>query len=299
MFDSDFLKKLEYLALVSQRPFVAESAAGHRNAKLGGGVEFASYRDYVPGDDLRRLDWNVYARLGSKRIKRFQDVGDLSIYCCLDISESMRGDETGAKLDCAKNILAALAYLSLSRGDVVSVLPFSDRVGAMLPPIRGKERFLTALKFIRSLNVIGGTTDFVAAFSEMTRKIKKPGMAIIVSDCYSAPAKSSSGANHLAEALETLIYRRFEPMVIQLSTPEEESPRLLGDYRLIDRETGTLRTVTMNESTLKIYRGCFRRFVDSIRYECLKRHCRHFAASTQTPFEETVLAVTRNAEERT
>lgn len=298
MFDSDFLKKLEYLALVSQKPFVGESAAGHRNAKLGGGIEFSSYREYVPGDDLRRLDWNVYARLGSTLVKRFQDVGDLHVYCCLDVSESMRGDKSGAKFDYARNLLAALAYISLAHSDIVSVLPFSGSLDQILPPLRGKARFSTLLKFLDSLEPNGSDTDFSTTFRDMTRKIKKPGMVIILSDCFTAlydeaRSQNKKTAGGFIDSLETLLYHRFEPMVIQVMTPAEESPTLRGDYQLIDRETKKTRTVTIDDSVLKNYRKRFSQRIESIRRECIKRKCRHFAFSTRMPFDEAVLAVTR------
>lgn len=321
MFDSDFLKKLEYLALVSQKPFVGESAADHRNAKMGGGIEFASYRDYVPGDDLRRLDWNVYARLGSTLVKRFQDAGDLHVYCCLDVSESMRGDESGAKFDYARNLLAALAYISLAHSDVVSVLPFSGGLNPFQPPMRGKAHFSTLLKFLDSLEPNGVETDFLNTFRDLTRKIKKPGIVLIVSDCFTTcrdektrqysnlrrkniqdggesnlPYSPLSGG--LTDALETLLYHRFEPVVIQVTTPAEESPVLRGDYRLIDRETKNARTVTINESALKNYKKRFRQWSESLRLECVKRQCRHFAFSTRTPFDEAVLTVARRREAR-
>ena len=89
MFDSQTLKKFEFLSIASSRPFAGQTTGTRRNAKMGGGLEFADYRDYAFGEDLRNLDWNVYARFESLYIKRYQEEGDVPVYCFLDASRSM------------------------------------------------------------------------------------------------------------------------------------------------------------------------------------------------------------------
>src|SRR5688500_20169731 len=94
LFDSEFLKKLEYLSLISRRVFRGSLLAQRRTLQLGGGIEFADHREYTAGDDFRYLDWNVYARLGDLLLKRFQEEEDLHVYLLLDASRSM-GFEIG------------------------------------------------------------------------------------------------------------------------------------------------------------------------------------------------------------
>jgi len=89
LFDSEFLKKLEYLSLLSRRVFRGQILAQRRTMQLGGGIEFADHRDYAPGDDFRYLDWNVYARHGDLLLKRFQEEEDLHVYLLVDCSKSM------------------------------------------------------------------------------------------------------------------------------------------------------------------------------------------------------------------
>jgi uncharacterized protein (DUF58 family) len=106
LFDSDFLKKLEYLSLVSRRVFRGQLLAQRRTMQLGGGIEFADHREYTPGDDFRYLDWNVFARHDELLLKRFQEEEDLHVYILLDSSRSMAfGDPV--KFDYARQVAAA------------------------------------------------------------------------------------------------------------------------------------------------------------------------------------------------
>src|SRR5918992_5978714 len=123
LFDSDFLKKLEYLSLVSRRVFRGSILAQRRTMQLGGGIEFADHRQYAPGDDFRYLDWNVYARHGELLLKRFQEEEDLHVYFLLDCSRSMAYGEP-SKFDLARQVTAALAYIALADLDRVAVAAF-------------------------------------------------------------------------------------------------------------------------------------------------------------------------------
>ena len=115
MFDSEFLKKLEYLSLVSRRVFRGQILAQRRTMQLGGGIEFADHRDYTPGDDFRYLDWNVYARHGELLLKRFQEEEDLlHVYFLIDCSRSM-GFGSPCKFDLARQLAAALADIAARR----------------------------------------------------------------------------------------------------------------------------------------------------------------------------------------
>src|SRR3954464_7959922 len=116
LFDSDFLKKLEYLSLVSKRVFRGSLMAQRRTMQLGSGIEFADHREYAPGDDFRYLDWNVYGRSGRLLLRLFEEEEDLSIYILLDCSLSMSfGDPP--KFNHARKLAAAMAYVGLANLD--------------------------------------------------------------------------------------------------------------------------------------------------------------------------------------
>src|SRR3954462_14050954 len=150
LFDSEFLKKLEYLSLVSRRVFRGQILAQRRTMQLGGGIEFADHRDYAPGDDFRYTDWNFFARHDELLLKRFQEEEDLHVYFLIDCSKSMAFG-TPSKFDLARQGAAALAYIALADLDRVAVVAFSGEIVANFPLTRGKARILSLLKFLEGL----------------------------------------------------------------------------------------------------------------------------------------------------
>src|SRR5947199_9922292 len=150
LFGSDFLKKLEYLSLISKRVFRGSLLAQRRTMQLGGGIEFADHREYTPGDDFRYLDWNLYARHDELLLKRFQEEEDLHVYFLLDCSRSMAYGSL-PKFDLARQVTAALAYIALADLDRVAVIAYSQEIVADFPLPRGKDRVLSLLLFLANL----------------------------------------------------------------------------------------------------------------------------------------------------
>ena len=158
LFDSEFLKKLEYLSLISKRVFRGSLMAQRRTMQLGGGIEFADHREYTPGDDFRYLDCNLFARHNELLLKRFQEEEDLHVYFLVDCSRSMAfGDPP--KFDFARQVAAALAYIALADLDRISVTAFADDIVADFPMTRGKGRILSLLKFLDNLPPSGQDTN--------------------------------------------------------------------------------------------------------------------------------------------
>jgi uncharacterized protein (DUF58 family) len=259
LFDSEFLKKLEYLSLVSRRVFRGQILAQRRTMQLGGGIEFADHRDYAPGDDFRYIDWNVYARHGDLLLKRFQEEEDLHVYLLIDCSKSM-GFGTPAKFDLARQVAAALAYIALADLDRVSVVAFAGEIVADFPLTRGKARILSLLKFLEGLATRGTQTDLARAVTGFVHRSQRRGLAVVLSDLFD-PAGFERG-------LDLLRHHRYEPHVVQLYDRTEAEPDLLGDLELFDVETGAVRKVTVTEKNLRQYRKAFERFQESLRRYC-------------------------------
>src|SRR5579883_1864922 len=205
LFDSDFLKKLEYLSLVSKRLFRGTLLAQRRTMQLGGGIEFADHREYTPGDDFRYLDWNVYARHDELLLKRFQEEEDLHVYLLLDASRSMNFGEP-PKFDFARQLAAALAYIALADLDRVSIIAFGGDIVADLPLTRGKARILAILKFLEDLKCDNTVTDLARVVGGFVHRSQRRGLAIVISDLYD-PAGFERG-------LDILRHHRYEPHVI-------------------------------------------------------------------------------------
>jgi uncharacterized protein (DUF58 family) len=286
LFDSNFLKQLEYLSLVSRRVFRGSLLAQRRTLQFGSGIEFADHREYTAGDDLRYLDWNVYARFGELLLKRFQEEEDLHVYFLLDCSRSMGFGEP-AKFDLARQVTAALAYIALADLDRISVIAFADRIVADFPLTRGKARILSLLAFLENLELQGTDTDLAASFREFVRRRQRAGLAVVVSDLF-APGGYEGG-------LDLLRHRRYEPHVIQLHDPREARPDMLGDVELYDVETGGSRKVTVTERALRTYRRLFDEHQQGVATYCRNYAINYTQATTEIKFNDLILRMMRAA----
>lgn len=286
LFGSDFLKRLEYLSLVSRRVFRGSLLAQRRTMQFGAGIEFADHREYAAGDDLRYLDWNVYARHGEMLLKRFQEEEDLHVYFLLDCSPSM-GFGDPAKFDLARQATAALAYIALADLDRVSVIAFADRIVADFPLTRGKARILSLLDFLEGLSLSGEDTNFGASMQEFVRRNQRLGLAIVVSDLF-APDGFERG-------LDLLRHRRYESHVLQLHDPREAQPEFLGDVELFDVENGSSRKVTVTEKALASYRKLFDEHQASVAEYGRERGVGVTQSTTAVPFDDLILKMMRAA----
>ncbi|MEM9826341.1 MAG: DUF58 domain-containing protein [Planctomycetota bacterium] len=303
LFDSEFLQRLEYLSLLSKRVFKGQLLAQRRTMTTGGGIEFADHREYISGDDLRYMDWKVYARHGDLLLKRFQEEEDLHVYILLDASSSMLGGDrlTGdgrggrrgggsdgvAKFDLARQITAALAYIALADLDRVSICAYDDRVRATLPLMRGKNNVLSILRFLEALSCGGAKTDLKNSVGEFIGRAPRPGLALLISDLFDQDG--------FRDGIDRLRYARFEPHVVQLHTPEEADPQLLGDVALIDCETGKERKVTVTERKCKQYRALFEAFLKDVEAYCRRAGLSHTRTTTEVPFDQVLLGMMRSA----
>ena len=284
LFDSDFLRKLEYLSLVSRRVFRGRLLAQRRTKQLGGGIEFADHREYTPGDDLRYLDWNVYAKFGDLLLKRFQEEEDLHVYILLDASKSMDCGSPN-KFDYARRIAAALAYIALADLDRVSILAYADKPLDVLPLTRGKDRVLSILKFLENIKTGGASTDLATVSKSLVNRAQRTGLVVIISDLYDQVGFKSG--------VDLLRHRRFEPHVIQVHTAEEANPTFLGDIELDEVETGQRRKITVTERKQKQYRQLFAEFLTSIETYCKTYSLSCTRSTTDLPFDELILRMMR------
>lgn len=320
-FDDDFLRRLEYLSLLSKRVFGGQLLAQRRTRQIGGGVEFADHRDYIPGDDLRHLDWRVYARHGDTLIKRFQEEKDLHVYLFVDVSASMRrsdGETPVAskhrgktsqieKAWLARKLAAALAHIALSDLDRVSVLSCGGQLNEMMPPVRGKDQILPIMKFLAAAESPDERTDFESVVAGFLARSPRPGLAVLLSDLFDhgaspieAKEAPESGvedvpATRFTAGVDRLRYANFEPHVIQIHTPGEADPSLLGDVELIDCETNRQKRLTVDARKLRKYREVFNEFVDSCKNYCIRRDIPHTIATTDIPFDQVIMAMMRSA----
>ena len=283
-FDSEFLKKLEYLYIVSKKIFAGRIKAERRTTRRGVSVEFADYRNYTPGDDFRYIDWNAFARLDELLLKLYEEREDLHIYFLVDASQSMTYGGELPKLIYAKRVAAALAYIGLSNLDRISITSFNNTGVNRLPTERGKGKIFTVLDFLDQING-NGETDLENAFHNFVHTTKRRGLVVLISDLFD-PSGFTQGLN-------VLKFQKHELFVIHIIDQKEVAPDLLGDYHLVDVETNQLRQVTINENHLKRYQALFQKYCDDMDLYCTQREISLVRTTTESPFEELILRIFR------
>ena len=301
-FDSAFLARLEQLSLLSRRSFGGQQRAERRSRRRGSSLEFADYRDYAPGDDLRRLDWNLYGRLDRFYVKLFEEEEELPIHILIDDSASMRWrptDERGrpiasrpAKFDLARRLAAALAYIGLAHLDHVHLhwLSTDGSAGHALDLGRGKAQFHRALEFLTRADEFNGpaSVDLTRALRRFGGSIRRRGLVLLVSDLLEPTGQYTEG-------IEFLLYNGFEVQLLHVLDPAELRPSLLGDLRLAEVEGQGIIDVTADESLLREYERSFEVFLASVERFARQRQVAYIRGLTDVPFEDFALRALRLA----
>ena len=284
LFDESTLRKLDRLTLVAAQVRAGRIKGERRSTKRGTSIEFADYRDYTRGDDLRRVDWNVYARLERPFIKLLEEEEDLAVHLLLDASRSMdSGAEAHHKFRYAQRLAAALGHMALAAGDrlTVQVLPSPGRsVGESFGPARGRGQTLRLLNFLENLRP-GGQTELDLALRNYALAAKRPGLAFLLSDVFS-PAGYRDG-------LAQLLGRGYEVTVLHILAPDEVDPPLAGDLRLIDAETQLPQDVTLDGGLRDLYRRRVAGWRGEIEAYCLRRGMHYVPVTTDLLWDELVL----------
>lgn len=290
LFDSVFLSKLEQLYLLSKKLFRGAHRAERRSRQVGSSLEFADYRNYTLGDDLRSIDWNIYGRLDRLFVKLFEQEQDLDISFLIDASPSMRWTPTSgerlSKFDQARRITASLAYIGLANLDRVNVHYFGSRLEEDLGLCRGKSQFHKVLDFLRDAPELTGETRLLPCVKSFAQRMKRRGLVFLLSDLFD-PAGSE-------EALSLLRYQQFEVHVLQVLDPAEIRPEATGDLRLIESETGEAYEVTASDALVRRYHEEVDAFLEKTSTFCREHGIGYAQATTAVPFEDLVLRVLRD-----
>ena len=245
VFDEAFLRQLERLLLLMRSPVRGGLKGGRRSVKRGQSVEFADYRDYAPGDDLRQLDWNVYARLEKLFVKLFLEEEDVTISLFVDASASMTYG-TPSKILFAKRAAAALGYIGLASEDRVRVTALSGRIARRRASLRGSGRVFRLLADLSAIEAADGPTDLLVAARHAAAQLHGRGVVILLSDLLDPAAD---------RVIRELAATGSELIVLHVLSPDELDPPLEGDLHLVDAETGDGLDVTVDLATLDAYRA--------------------------------------------
>jgi uncharacterized protein (DUF58 family) len=282
IFDESTLRKLNQLTLIASRVRAGMIKGERRSTKRGSSIEFADYRNYTPGDDLRRLDWNVYARLERPFIKLLEEEEDLSVHILVDLSGSMDwGEAETHKLRYAQRLAAALGAIALNGGDQLTLSALrSGSVSAQFGPSRGAHYLVQMLAFLERL-AANGMTNLNGAIRNYALQAHRSGLAFILSDLF-----SPTGVQEGAKLLQS---KGYEVTILHILAPDEISPPLSGDLQLVDIETGQTEEVSVDSGLREIYRSSVKTWQENFLLEFRKRGIRYLKLSTDTPWDKVVL----------
>lgn len=286
LFDEAFLRQLGLLEVIARRFARGEQRGERRTSRRGSGVEFADHRPYVPGDDIRRVDWGILGRLDQTLVRQYEEEEDLPVHLLCDLSASMRTQDD-AKLRLALQTAAAVAFISLAGLDRVSVTATAGDQLQVLPSTRGKAQFLRILRFLKDAPR-GGGTDLRAAVRRFCASHRQAGVVVFVSDFYDL--------NGASEALAMLRHRRHQVTCVQiLDAREYDSASLTarGDLSLDDVETRARTEVTISTETLLAYQRAHTRFCEALARDCRQRGIAYVRADARTPLRALILEVLR------
>ena len=280
LLDPAFLARLEALQLGTRRRLAGHFAGEHRSVRHGSSVDFADYRQYHPGDDFRRIDYFLYARLGVLNVKLFEAEEDLHLRILLDTSASLG---PGDKLQCARRVAAALGFVALCRRDPVSVHTFPlERVA---PRFAGRGAVPALFGHLERLEA-GGDTTFAGAVTSLLARPGPVGLTVVVSDLLTPEWET---------ALGRLPSRGGDVVVVQVLEPEELRPSLAGDVELVDRESGARVAVSMAPDTVHEYERLAQAWVDRVAARCRQVGAGYVRLLTTDDLEATLLGAWRTA----
>ncbi|MBI2191057.1 MAG: DUF58 domain-containing protein [Planctomycetes bacterium] len=281
--DSEFMQKLEQLELVSRKIFTGRMKGERRSRKRGVSIEFADYRDYTPGDDLRFVDWNVYGRLDRLFLKLFMEEEDLFLYLLVDRSASMDfGSPT--KLDYAKKVAAALGYIALVNSERVAVGAFNDGLRDYFRPARGRKQMWKLFQFLEAVHA-DGSTVLADSCRHFALRHRTKGVVVLLSD-FLDPAGYEN-------AFRFFVGQKYDLFAIHVLSEEEVHPPFAGDLRLVDAENGSRAEITVSGPLLKTYQRRLGFFCDSLKSFCTQRGIAYLYATTGIPFDQLILSYLR------
>jgi uncharacterized protein (DUF58 family) len=281
----EFMAKLGALGVVSRKILAGKLRGERRSKKRGESLEFADHRQYSQGDDLRRIDWNLYGRLEKLFLKLFLAEEDLSVYLLVDGSKSMNYGSVN-KFDYARKVAAAVAYVGINNLDRVTLGITAGGKEYQLNNIRGKKQVFRLFDFLSKIEP-DGKTDLLEQTRRFIIRNRRPGVLLFISDFldpegYEAPLKA-------------LVGNRMDVFAVHVMAKEEVDPVLTGDFMLVDSETGERLDVTASRRLVENYQKTVRGFCSSLQQFCSARGVAYMFATTDLPFEALVLNYLRAA----
>ncbi|MFQ5498775.1 MAG: DUF58 domain-containing protein [Candidatus Zixiibacteriota bacterium] len=281
--DPEIVSRLKGMELRARMVVEGFIAGLHRSPYHGFSVEFAEHRQYMPGDNIRDIDWKVYAKSDRYYIKQYEEETNLKAYLLLDCSKSMayKSGERMRKLDYAGLLSGALSYMMLRQRDAVGLVTFDEKLRSYIPP-RSKSGHLHVV-----LSEIAGQepsekTKVGNALHEMAERIKRRGLVIVLSDLLDEADQIISGLKHFR-------YNQHEVIVFHILDPRERDFAFPREAIFKDMETGEEIT-TLPFQIKKDYAEAVSAFSEKISSACRQSNIDYYPIDTATPFDKALYA---------
>ncbi|ASW43745.1 DUF58 domain-containing protein [Clostridium isatidis] len=280
IFNEDFFSKLNKINLSINLKLSSGTQGGRKSKAKGVSVEFSDYREYMHGDDFRRIDWNAYGRFDKFFIKVFMEEREGIFNFFLDTSKSMDYGKENKK-NMALKIVAALSYVALNNLDRVNINLLDSGNIQVLKEISGSRAFQRIIKDLENIS-FDGTTSLTQSIRK--RPIKNKGVSIVVSDFL-----DNLGLKDLEEALKYLAFKKQEIILIQVLALEEIKPELNGEITLIDSETNENIKISLTPNLIKEYEKTLYSYKKSIENLVKKYNGKFISVNSSMEIEEVIL----------
>lgn len=282
--DGDFLDRLDAAALLLKTPMTGFFGGGRKARSYGNTVEFADFREYFPGDDIRRIDWNVYARFEKYFIKLFTDERQMHNQIYIDCSASMACGKP-EKATAALRVAAAFGYLSVDSMDRVSYkLIQGDKAVDLGFTVTNKNSFYRAAQALENVD-FEGEADLEKSFLMEESPGRDDGLTIIISDFFTE--------SDWKKAIDFLLYNRREVMLIQVLSPDEMYPDFDGRVHLIDSESidlgdGKNMRLAVTKKMMAAYQTALNDYEEEIVNFCASRNVTFLSVLSDDPIEKVI-----------
>ncbi len=280
--DAGALARLMAQPLLARFPMEGTVSGHHKSPHRGSSVEFAEYRNYVPGDDIRRLDWRVFGRTDRFYLKEFEAETNLRCYLVLDCSGSMGfTGKTQRKMDYARRLIASLAYLVIHQGDAAGLVCVNEHTVCDIPPKRNPAHLRTLLETLdRTDAEPQGSTGLVAALHELAEKVRRRALIIVFSDFFCE-------LDDLVSCFQHLRFQKHDLAVFHLLDRMEIEFKFDRPVRFVDMES-SYHLVTEPSLVREEYLEHFNRFLEGLRTACHEFNADYRRVVTDQNFEKVL-----------
>lgn len=294
VFDSEFFNRLNRMKMLTKMRLNAGMGGQRKSSAKGSSVEFSDFREYIPGDDIRRIDWNVYGRMDKLFVKQFMEEKEGLFHIIVDCSKSMDFGEKNKSIF-ARQIAGMICYMVLNNLDRIYLTTLHGKKVDTTKGMTGRQAFPKILKQLEAMEFYGETNLYQAL---KTMPFKHRGVVVIISDFLRIPninydnskdeVEELEKGEYIEQLLKYLCFHKQEVILIQVLSKEEENPLSEGTLEFIDSETEEKMKVTVTNKVLKQYEASLKELQNNINRLSKKYQVNYISITTEESIEAVI-----------